>query len=86
METSVIKEELKRLMSLYKDQIKSVSQDKIEGDVLILVQLMEKIIDKQNKIINLEGSDLIKGNNLVNEPVSRIKSQLNQLENHMSKL
>lgn len=73
-------------MSLYKDQIKSVSQDKIEGDVLILVQLMEKIIDKQNKIINLEGSDLIKGNNLVNEPVSRIKSQLNQLENHMSKL
>ena len=61
-------------MSLYKDQIKSVSQDKIEGDVLILVQLMEKIIDKQNKIINLEGSDLIKGNNLVNEPVSRIKS------------
>ena len=74
METSVIKEELKRLMSLYKDQIKSVSQDKIEGDVLILVQLMEKIIDKQNKIINLEGSDLIKGNNLVNEPVSRIKS------------
>ena len=69
-----MKEELKRLMSLYKDQIKSVSQDKIEGDVLILVQLMEKIIDKQNKIINLEGSDLIKGNNLVNEPVSRIKS------------